>query len=277
MLQNFTRRNKLDYEPCELRYKYIPVAFRSDLLKLFYEKIGEGSRSVLYEYGLYRDLSISINKKHVALYGEDGIYENYSSDLLIELIQTAEWHEVLSIIEEVVSKKIVEDEVINNLFTYYNIGYEIVRDERDGILKVEVKYDAVISEMNSAEIATEDYPVITGLITAARLALADPSHIDIENSISNSMKAIEGYLKKWLEDKGVSAATLGDAVKEIKNRKLADTHITESLHQFYIYRCRTPNIGHGSAVPSDITENEALLINQMASSFINYFHRKKGI
>lgn len=35
MLLNFTRRNKLDYEPCELRYKYVPAAFRYDLLNCF--------------------------------------------------------------------------------------------------------------------------------------------------------------------------------------------------------------------------------------------------
>lgn len=275
MLLNFTRRNKLDYEPCELRYKYVPAAFRYDLLKLFYEKLEEGEIPVLREYALYRNLSVSINKDHIALYGEDDIHEGYSSDLLIDLIRTAEWHEVLSIIEEVVNQRFVTSRQINRLFAYHNVGYEIVKDDRDGIWKVEVKYDAVIAEMASTEIATEGYPVIAALITAARSALADPKHIDIETSVSNSMKAIEGYLKEWLNENGISAATLGDAIKEIKNKKLVDANITESLHQFYIYRNRTPNVGHGSATPSDVTENEALLINEMAASFINYFHRKK--
>lgn len=275
MLLNFTRRNKLDYEPCELRYKYVPTAFRYDLLKLYSEILEEGESPVLREYALYRNLSVSINKDHIALFGEDDIHEGYSSDFLIDLIRTAEWHEVLSIIEEVVNQRFVTSKQINGLFAYHNVGYEIVKDDRDGTWKVEVKYDAVIAELASTEIATEGYPVIAALITAAKSALADPKHIDIETSVSNSMKAIEGYLKEWLNEKGISAATLGDAIKEIKNKKLADANITESLHQFYIYRNHTPNVGHGSATPSDVTENEALLINEMAASFINYFHRKK--
>ncbi|MCS0591350.1 hypothetical protein ACFQ09_11430 [Massilia norwichensis] len=275
MLLNFTRRNKLDYEPCELRYKYIPSAFRYDLLKLLYEKIEEAEASVLREYALYRNLSVSINKDHVSLYGEDDIYEGYSSDLLIDLIRSAQWHEVLSIIEEVVNQRFVPWKKINKLFDYHNVGYEIVKSDQDGILRVEVKYEAVIAEMTDTEVATKEYPVISALIAGARDALADPKHINIETSVSNSMKAIEGYLKEWLNKKGISAATLGEAIKEIKNKKLADSNITESLHQFYIYRNRTPNIGHGSVASSDITESEALLINEMAASFINYFYRRK--
>jgi len=274
MLLNFTRRNKLDYEPCDLRYKYVPSAFRYDLLKLFYEKLEEAESSLLREYALYRNLSVSINKDHVALYGEDDIYEGYSSDFLIELVRSAEWHEVLSIIEEATNTNFVSLKQVNKLLQYHNIGYVIVKDKNDGALKVEVKYDAVISELADTAIATEKFPVISALIEAARAALADPKHIDIETSVSNSMKALEGYLKEWLSQKGISSTTLGDAVKEIKNKKLADTNITESLHQFYIYRNRTPNVGHGSASPSDVTENEALLVNEMAASFINYFHRK---
>lgn len=274
MLMNFTRRNKLDYEPCELRYKYVPSAFRYDLLKLFYEKLEETESSVVREYTLYRNLSVSINKNHIALYGVDDIYEGYSSDLLICLVQSAEWHEVLSIIEEVTNNDFVSWKKINKLLVYHNIGYEVVGDEGDGVLRVKIKYDVVISELADTAVATEKFPVISALIASARSALADPKHIDIETSVSNSMKALEGYLKEWLSTKGISVATLGDAVKEIKGKKLADQNITESLHQFYIYRNRTPNVGHGSATQSDVTENEALLINEMAASFINYFHRK---
>jgi hypothetical protein len=276
MLLNFTRRNKLDYEPCELRYKYIPSAFRYDLLKIFYEKLEESEMSVLREYALYRHLSVSINKDHIAFYGEDEIQESYSGDLLIELVRSAEWHEVLSIVEEATSARFLSRKRVNELFSYHNVGYEIVKGESDASSRVEVKYEAVIAELADTSAATEKYPVISALIEAARTALANPKNIDIETSVSNSMKAIEGYLKEWLAQKNINVATLGDCIKEIKNKKLADGHIVESLHQFYIYRNRTPNVGHGNATPSDVTANEALLINEMAASFINYFHRKSS-
>lgn len=162
---------------------------------------------------------------------------------------------------------------INSLFSYHNVGYEVVRDELDSTKRVEVKYDAVIAELDDTTAAAEKFPVISSLIGAARTALADPKHIDIENSIANSVKALEGFLKEWLKGKGISTATLGDAVKEIKAKKLADSNIVESLHQFYIYRNKTPNVAHGSSSAASVSENEALLINEMAVSFINYFYR----
>jgi hypothetical protein len=268
---NFTRRNKLDYEPCQLRYKYIPYSFRYDVLKLLFDKLQDNEGSVIREYAIYRNLSVSINKDHFALFGYDEIHEHYSSDLLIELIRKAEWHEVLSIIEDLVNNSFVSKKEVNRLLSYHNIGYEV--DKVYGIYQVEVKYDSVIAEFNDTTAAAEKYPVISSLIDAARSALADPKHIDIENSIANSVMALEGFLKEWLKEKGISVATLGDAVKEIKGKKLVDNHIIESLHQFYIYRNKTPNVGHGSSSSANLSENEALLINEMAVSFINYFFR----
>jgi hypothetical protein len=277
MLNNFTRRHKLDYEECELRYKYVPSAFRSDLLKVLFEKLAAVEGGVVREYALYRNLSVSINKKHVALYGEDDIYEGYTSDLLIDLIRSAEWHEVLSIVEQIVNDQFSSRVKLNKLLAYHNVGYEIVKDEGDNTSRVEVKYDSVIAEFADTSIATQRFPVIAALISAARIALADPKHIDVETSISNSMKALEGFLKEWLAQKGDKVATLGDAVKLIRNKKLIDPSIAEALHNFYVFRNRTPNVGHGSAAQSDISENEALLVCEMAASFINYFHRKSDL
>lgn len=274
MLRNFTRRNKLDYEVCELRYQYVPSAFRYDLLKLFYEKLEENEHSIIREYSLYRKLSVSINKDHISLYGEDEIHENFSSDLLIELVRSASWHEVLSIVEEVTSNRFVSWKQVNKLFAYHNLGYEVVKEDSDDVCRVEVKYDVVVSEFEDSSVAVQKFPAIAALIASARAALADPKHIDVETSVSNSIKALEGYLKEWLNQRGISVATLGDSVKEIKSKKLVDGNIIESLHQFYIYRNRTPNVGHGSSAMSDISANEALLVNEMAASFINYFHRK---
>ena len=272
MLKNFTRRNKLDYEPCDLMYRYVPPAFRYDLMKLFFDTLRDGGGPVTREYALYRNLSVSIKKEHFQLFGEDEIHEFYSSDLLVELIRKAEWHEVLSIVEEVANNDFVGQRDLNGLFAYHNLGYELVRSN-DGTLTVEIKYDAVIEDIDRTLEATGKYPAIAALVSNARKALADPKNIDVENSISNSIKALEGFLREWLAGKNVKAATLGDAVKEIKNRKLADVQITEALHQFYIYRNRTPNIGHGNANYADVSGNEALLMNEMAISFINYFHR----
>lgn len=275
MLTSFTRRYKLDYEPCELRYKFIPAAFRYDLLKTVLERIHDSDDGHLREYGVYRHLSVTVNKDYERLVGEDTINEFYSSDLLLDLVLTAQWHEVLSMIEALIAIRRLKRSEANDLFDYHHIGYEAA-DHGAGTVQVEVKYDVLVEEVDRAEEAASRHPAIAALLRDARLALVSPNEVSTENSITNSMKAIEGYLKAWLAEKGIKASTLGEAVKEIGSRKLVDTTIAKALEQFYIYRNKQPNIGHGSVAPSDAGHSEALLVLDMASSFINYFHRRGG-
>lgn len=273
--QNFTRRHKLDYESCDLRYKFAPSAFRFDLVKLIHESIELAEYGVVREYAIYRNLAVAINTDHAMFFGEDAIHEGYSGDFLVELITRAKWHEVLSIVEQLVSIKVANRKQINELFTYHRMGYEIVKNE-DGAATVEVKYDVVIAELEESTAATEKYPVIASLIQAARAALVDPKNIDVETSVGNSVKALEAYLREWLDARGIKAVTLGDAVKEIRKKSLVPLNIVEALHQLYIIRNREPNVGHGSTATSDLTANDALLTCEMAVSFINYFHRLEG-
>lgn len=119
-----------------------------------------------------------------------------------------------------------------------------------------------------------EYDGVKASIETAKKALIDPENVDIESSIKNSVGAIEGYLKGWLTEKGYKKiVTLGDAVKVIRKEKLVQHNIVESLHQFYIYRNRTENIGHGAPNLADVSVGDALLFNEMAISFVNYFHR----
>lgn len=272
MLTSFTRRYKLDYEPCELRYKFVPSEFRYDLIKTVLDRIHESDDGHLREYGVYRHLSVTVNTDYARLFGEDQIHEFYSSDLLVDLVLTAQWHEVLSMVEDLIVSKCVKRREANELFAYHNVGYEAV-DQGAGVVQVEVKYDTLVEEVDRAEGAASRHPAVAALLRDAREALVAPKHVSVENSIASSMKAIEGYLKAWLSEKGIKTSTLGEAVKEIRNRKLVDTSIANALEQFYIYRNKQPNIGHGSVAASDVRPCEALLVLDMASGFINYFHR----
>ena len=124
MLTSFTRRHKLDYEPCELRYKFVPAAFRYDLLKTVLERIHDSEEGHLREYGVYRHLSVAVSKDYERLVGEDTINEFYSSDLLLDLVLTAQWHEVLSMIEALIAVRRLKRSEGNNLVDYHYIGYE---------------------------------------------------------------------------------------------------------------------------------------------------------
>lgn len=271
MFENFSRRHKLDYEDCNLRYEYIPNAFRFDLVKSTIEGCEE---SIIREYCYYRGASISIGQDHFQLFGVDEIQEFYSSDLFIELIRKAKWHSILSIIEYLLNEGPLYPNDVNELFKYHNVGYEVEEKRHDESFRVVVKYDQLIEENDRAIESDIKYVGVIASIKSAKESLIDPKNIDIENSIRNSISAIEGYLKGWLGEKGYKKVnTLGDAVKLIKKEKLVQDNIIESLHQFYIYRNRIENIGHGAPSLADVTSEDALLFNEMSISFINYIYR----
>ncbi|MFM2589717.1 AbiJ-NTD4 domain-containing protein [Vibrio sp. TBV020] len=270
MKKNFSRRHKLDYEECDLIYEFIPSAFKYDLYKL----IDNYSDNTVQRYVIYRELAVQISKEHYQLFGSDDIHEFYTPDMLIQLITKAKWHEVLSMVEYVVTKEIADENEINDLFDYHNIGYEIKLNSEFLDYEVNVKYDCVITENDRALELEIPYEGVLASIKSAKQALIDPKNIDIENSIKNSVSSIEGYLKGWLVEQGQrEPATLSDAINKVKQLGKVHENICKSLEQFYIYRNRVQNVGHGSPNLADVSANEALLFNEMAISFINYFHK----
>ena len=272
MVSTFTRRHKLDHEAGDLHYQSIPNAVKLELANIVLDRLHAEENATSREYSLYRNLSVALHKSYQRFYGEDEIHEYYSTDLFIDLIETASWHEFLSIVERLVSSKMILKNAANKLFAYHNIGYEVVKDE-DGDAVVEVRLAAVVEETACAVISAEKYPGISALIEEARKALVDPTAVSPATAVTNAVKAVEGFVKQWLMDRNHKPKTLGDAVKILQDKKLIDHHIAESLKQIYVYRNSQPNVGHGSTKESEITASDARLVLDMASSFINYFHR----
>ena len=272
MFQNFTRRHKLDHFESELRYEYVPPPFRYDLYKLVQDNCG-GEMSHVREYALYRGASISINADYFQLFTIDDIHEYYSPDLFVDLLLKAKWHNVLSIAKFLVNDGPLSETEINQLFNYHSVGYEVERAPANN-WRVVVKYSVLIDDSDQVISSDVPYKPVIDSIVAAKEALIDPQKIDVASSIAHSVAAVEAYLRGWLNSKGLSPATLGDAIKTVRKTSLCPVHIVESLEQFYIYRNRTENVGHGAPTFADITREDALLCSEMAVSFINYFHRK---
>ncbi len=202
----------------------------------------------------------------------DEILEHYSPDLFVDLLLRAKWHEILSMVECFINKGPLAAEELNELFTYHNLGYEV--EEHYGIAKVVVKYTTLIADNDKILSSDVPFKPVIEAIHSAKQALIDPKRIDIASSIAHSVLAVEAYLKGWLSTQGLKASTLGDAIKVIKRKSLCPVHIVELLEQFYIYRNRTENVGHGAPTFGVLSREDALLCNEMAVSFINYFHRK---
>lgn len=270
MFQNFTRRHHLDKPKYVLKYQYIPSAFRFDI----YKSVVEDCESIIEEYCIYRDTAISVNKESFRAFSSDEIEEYYNPDMFIDLIMSLEWHEVLSAIEFFVSVNRLTLDEANSLFAYHNIGYEIDKGIFPERPKVVVKYDELIEDNDNILSLDIKYESVKDSITSAKRYLIDPNNIDIANSIKSSISAIEGFLKGMLIERDKKVSTLGDCIKELKKMNEYPDRIIIALEQLYIYRNSEKNIGHGAPEHGDYSVEDALLCNDMAVSFINYFFKK---
>lgn len=200
--------------------------------------------------------------------------EYHTSDLFIDLLQKSDWHEVLSIIEYFVNDGPLSKNEVNKLLNYHNAGYEVEKNPKRAA-RVVVRYVALIKDNERILLLGVPYAPAVDAITAAKEALVDPKKIDVATSVSLSVAAVEAYLRGWLDAKGQKASTLGDAIRTLRKLALCPLHIIAALEQFYIYRNRTENVGHGAPKFAEISREDALMCNEMAVSFINYFHRKE--
>jgi hypothetical protein len=274
MFNNFTRRHQLDAPEYDLKYEYLPPSFRLDLYKLLKAACDE---STVQEYCLYRDSSVSINKENVHFVTIDEIEEYYNPDLFIEMLLGIEWHQVLSLMEFCIHKGALKADKANELFIYHKVGYryEYEPGPFGNPGKIIVHYDSLVEDADRLIEADIKYKGVIASIKAAKKLLIAPDQINTAHSIKNSIDAVEGFLKGWFKEKKVEVSKLGDAIKQLTKNDQCPDHIVKSLEQFYIFRNRTDNIGHGSPNIAPISKEDALLCLEMSISFINYFHRKQ--
>lgn len=269
MIENFSRRHQLDKPEYELKYKCIPREFRLDLFKA----IREECESILHEYSIYRETAISINKESARFSSHDEVAEFYNTDLFTELLLEAQWHEVLSIVEFILTAGITSLDEVNRLFEYHKLGYRVEKELFGGKYKVEVYYEKLIEDNDILIDSDIPYGSVIESIKSAKKYLVEPTHIDVSQSVRASINAIEGYLRGYLHERGHRCATLGDCIKKLGEKDMCPEHILKSLKELYIFRNSEDNVGHGSPREAKITTADALLCNRMAISFINYFYQ----
>ena len=279
MFENFSRRNHLDKPIYELKYEYVPPAFRMDIYKVVRAKC----ENAIEEYCLFRDSAVSVNKSVVRFYSTEDIEEQYNPDFFLQFLLNLEWHEMLSVAEYFLTRNnwYVDDtkcfltaQEANHLLEYYQLGYRVEEGLYRRDLKVSVYYEELIAD--NIELLSEDisYQAVIESVKAAKEYLIDRKNINIGNSIKSSFQALEGYLRGYFGKCGRMPSTLGECVKQLDQQKLCPPNIIESLKQIYIYSNRTENIRHGTPNLGKLSVEDALLCNAMAISFINYFHRK---
>lgn len=278
MFQSFSRRNHLDKPIYDLKYEYVPPAFRMDIYKV----VKATCESGIEEYQLFRDSAISVNKSVSRFYFIEDVEAQYNPDFFIQFLLDLEWHEMLSLIEYFLTSNNLYNDIscflnikeANELFEYHKLGYWVEEEVHRRDLKVRIHYEELIAD--SIELLSANIPdqSVIESIEAAKKSLIDRKNINIANSIKLSIQAIEGYLRGYFSNSIRMPATLGDCIKELEKQKLCPLNIIKALENVYIYRSRTENVAHGSPYLGELSVEDALLCNAMAISFINYFHRK---
>lgn len=280
MQKSFSRRHGLDQATGPLLYNEIPAAFRLELFqKLQAAILDAGAIETAYtrEYALYRDLCIKIHRAPAVLCGdEDDVAERYRHEHFLQLLMTASWHEVLSMIEGMVPE-LLAGSAVNSVFKTHRMGYRLLKNQSGRGLIVKNYYESEAPDVDSPSTAVAKQSDIKEMLEQARRDLANPTGVNAARAAALAVQAVEAYLKRWLTDCGQKAPpTLGDAIKILCRPpagKTLEPHFLNVLEQIYIWRNRTPSVGHGGATPPVTTVSEALFVIDLACAFVNYVYR----
>ncbi|KAA6093631.1 MULTISPECIES: AbiJ-NTD4 domain-containing protein [Pantoea] len=149
---------------------------------------------------------------------------------------------------------------VNELFSEYNIDWKM---NESGQLELPLP-PFLEEKVKSTEerLADEFRPARAHFAKARAFALG--SHRDAENSIKESISAIESICKTFYPD----ASTLGDALKMMRKDGSVSPMLITIVEKFYAYANAEPAVRHGSNKDSAVLEYDAELALHFAAAFI---------
>lgn len=190
-------------------------------------------------------------------YGRPGAYA-YIKDYFFN----CEWFEVYDLLEELTNDRsnLLSDDAIdwiNGQLEQHNAAYRFVGTE---VMEVTDK-----SEIKGIEEGLEDAetPVRTHLEASLRM-LSDRETPDYRNSIKESISAVEAACRLV---SGNKTATLGDALKKVKNLHPA---LAKAFAQLYGYTSDAAGVRHSLIDESNISYADAKFMLVTCSAFISY-------
>ncbi|OWS75225.1 hypothetical protein CBW22_13215 [Pantoea sp. VS1] len=149
---------------------------------------------------------------------------------------------------------------VNELFSEYNIDWKM---NESGQLELPLP-PFLEEKVKSTEerLADEFRPARAHFAKARAFALG--SHRDAENSIKESISAIESICKTFYPE----ASTLGDALKIMKKDGSVSRMLIDVIEKFYAYANAEPAVRHGSNKDSAVLEHDAELALHFSAAFI---------
>jgi hypothetical protein len=190
-------------------------------------------------------------------YGGKGAY-----DVLKEYFTSCQWFEVYDLLEAIANdqSKLLSDDAfqwINRTLEEHNSAYRFVGAE---IAEITDKNEIQAIE---AALATADSPVRVHLDAALRM-LSDKEAPDYRNSVKESISAVEATCRLVT---GNTSATLGDALKRVKNLHPA---MSKAFSSLYGYTNDASGIRHSLTNEATITYADAKFMLVTCSAFVSY-------
>jgi len=149
---------------------------------------------------------------------------------------------------------------VNELFSEYRIDWKM---NESGQLELPLPPFLEEKVKSTEERLADQFRPARAHFAKAR-AYSLGSHRDPENSIKESISAIESVCKTFYPD----ASTLGDALKMMRKDGSVSPMFITVVEKFYAYANAEPAVRHGSNKDSGVLEYDAELALHFAAAFI---------
>lgn len=174
-----------------------------------------------------------------------------------------EWHEVLSLVEFIskIKKNNEFNKIINIVLEKEFSAYRLI-----DYYIVEVYSEHEVEEINNV-INNSPYANVKEHIKRSLSLLSDKKNPDFRNSIKESISAVEAICKKITNKE---KATLGEALKLIKNNHTLHPAFEKAFSNLYGYTSQADGIRHSILKEPDLCMSDARYMLIICSAFINY-------
>lgn len=265
----FSERNKLKENNFKLEYS--SKTLRNRIYSSFYKE-------EYYIYDLYEEKTTGIEEMMIEMgvpykYPENIIYKEENAEKLrTSVVDSKEWYVVYDFIEKYLNK--CEKEKADRMEKKFN---KILKEEASAYRILNKEVIPVTNKMELEtieEVENSGYESVNIHIKKALSLYADRKNPDYENSIKESISAVESMCCIITGMKG-SQSTLGKTLKKLTT---SGVHIHPALvnafESIYGYTSDEDGIRHGSIDFSNAPSEDAKYMLISCSAFINYLIEK---
>lgn len=188
-------------------------------------------------------------------------------DYIRDYFFTCPWYEVYDFVE--FSLNYFNSDILAN---YVNAAFdrELSAYRFVNNILTDITEETEIQMLNGA-LNNNEFPGVKEHLNRALELLSDRKKPDYRNSIKESISAVECLARIICHD---STATLGDALKKIKQKSVVHPALIEAFNKLYGYTSDEGGIRHAMLDEPNISSADAKFFLLSCTSFINYLKSK---